>query len=69
MTVEDKTYFQEFFKKLIRVGISEKKTKEDTPKVRKYYRLHDITTLCSLMNFAVSNLGNIDKDIFVINLQ
>ncbi|XP_012942887.2 serine/threonine-protein phosphatase 4 regulatory subunit 4 isoform X2 [Aplysia californica] len=33
MTVDDKTYFQEFFKKLTKVGVSEKKNKEDTAKL------------------------------------
>ncbi|XP_059161165.1 serine/threonine-protein phosphatase 4 regulatory subunit 4-like isoform X2 [Physella acuta] len=30
MTVEDKSYFQEYFKKLCKIGVSEKKHKEDT---------------------------------------
>ncbi|XP_055879993.1 serine/threonine-protein phosphatase 4 regulatory subunit 4-like isoform X2 [Biomphalaria glabrata] len=44
MTVDDKAYFQEYFKKLCKVGVSEKKYKEDTQKLLEGFEMYEQTT-------------------------
>ncbi|KAK3799239.1 hypothetical protein RRG08_054366 [Elysia crispata] len=44
MTVEDKTYFQEYFKKLCKIGVTEKKNKEDSSKLMVALDIFEATT-------------------------
>lgn len=49
MTVEDRAYFQKYFKKLCKIGVPEKRNKEDTLKVFvKFGRFifHRVFTAC-----------------------
>ena len=64
MTVEDKNYFQEYFKKLTKVGISEKKSKEDAPKVDCAYKDNQINLRCSVLNFYCEYCN-----LFIIDLK
>lgn len=44
MTVEDKAYFQEYFKKLCRIGVTEKKNKEESSKLMEALDIFEATT-------------------------
>ncbi|GFR62723.1 serine/threonine-protein phosphatase 4 regulatory subunit 4 [Elysia marginata] len=44
MTVEDKAYFQEYFKKLCKIGVTEKKNKEESSKLMEALDIFEATT-------------------------
>ena len=50
MTVEDKAYFQEYFKKLCKIGVTEKKNKEESSKVSQFFVLWNVNMINNLLN-------------------